>query len=464
MRSENTCGRNIYSLSTGRQGKENKCIWEEIMKKTGFRKVLALLMASIMVLGLASCGKAGSSGSGSGQDSKLASDEKITLKFANYALLEDAYKEFWAGVKSGFEAKHPNITIEWVTAPYAEITSQVITKAGAGDKCDLVFGENSWISAFEDAGFAAAAADIMGEDYLKNFHESALDSCSVDGKAYGIPMYVSPFILYYNADIFKKAGIENPPETYDELLAVCAKIKGMKTDDGNDIYPFGQTTASVPISGTAINSMIYNFGGQVLTRDGKLSIDNEGFHQAIETLKTLDDRGYCPQNSKLKDLRNLFALGQLAIYYDQSWGISGVKAINPDAPSRTKSAVPLKGGKGSGASILSSNVLILGDNGDKRRAATKELVEYLLSDEVLGNYLTNIVPAYPAIKTMSQPKNPVLEGATGSVETAVAAPSVPALNDLNLDLTALAQAVTVSDENVDTAIANFKKSAENLLK
>ena len=65
---------------------------------------------------------------------------------------------------------------------------------------------------------------------------------------------------------------------------------------------------------------------------------------------------------------------------------------------------------------------------------------------------------------MSQPKNPVLEGATGSVDTAVAAPSVHALNDLNLDLTALAQAVTVSDENVDTAIANFKKSAENLLK
>ena len=434
------------------------------MKKRRLARALALLMASAMLIGIVGCGKNGSSGTDTKQNSNLASDEKVTLKFANYALLEDAYKEFWAGVKTGFEAKHPNITIEWVTAPYAEIASQVITKAGAGDKCDLVFGENSWISSFEDAGYAANAADIMGDAYMKNFHESALASCSVDGKAYGIPMYVSPFILYYNVDILKKAGIDNPPKNYEELLAACAKIKGMRTDAGNEIFPFGQTTASVPISGTAINSMIYNFGGQVLTEDGKLSVDNEGFHQAIEMLKTLDDKGYCPQNSKLKDLRNLFALGQLAMYYDQSWGISGVKAINPDAPARTRSSLPLKGGKGKGASILSSNVLILGDNGDKRRAATKELVEYLLSDEILGNYLSNIVPAYPAIKTMSQPNNPVLEGASGAIDTAIAAPSVPALNDLNLDLTALAQAVTVSDENVDTAISNFKKSAENLLK
>ena len=43
--------------------------------------------------------------------------EPVTIKFANYALLEQGYEEFWNNVKSGFEAENPNITIEYVTAP-----------------------------------------------------------------------------------------------------------------------------------------------------------------------------------------------------------------------------------------------------------------------------------------------------------------------------------------------------------
>ena len=454
---------------------------EGIMQKQIVRKWITMITAVCLVGGLTACGSGGSSGAGkdAAQTSKetLAagtektaenaetetSAEPVTIKFANYALLEDAYTDFWNGVKEGFEKEHPNVTIEWVTAPYADITSQVITMAGAGDKCDIVFGENTWISTYEDAGFAVPVSDVLGEDFVSGFHENAVESCSIDGTAYGVPLYVSPFILYYNTDIFKQAGIDNPPATYDELLADCEKINGMKTADGNVIYPFGQTTASVPISGTSINSMIYNFGGQVLDADGNLSIDNDGFHQTFEMLQTLDDKGYNPQNAKLKDLRNLFALGQLAMYYDQSWGIAGVKAINKDAEAYTKSAVPLKGGSGDGASILSAAVLILADNGDARKEASKELIEYILRDEVLGDYLANIVPAYPALKSMSQPDNAVLTGAADSISTAVASPSIPQLNDLNLELDTLAQAVTVSDEDVDKAIEEFRASAKTLL-
>lgn len=443
--------------------------------------MLSVATIGAMTLSLCACGSssdgAGSSAAPSaqagntGESSAVTTGDigdssasgKITIKFANYALLEDAYTDFWNGVKEGFEAKHPNIEIEWVTAPYADITSNVITMAGAGDKCDIVFGENTWVSTFVDAGFACPVGDVLGKDYLDQFYDNALDSCSVDGEVYGVPLYVSPFILYYNTDILSKAGIENPPSTYDELLTDCEKINGMKTDDGNPIYPFGQTTASVAISGTAINSMVYNFGGQVLDSDGNLSIDNDGFKETFEMLKTLNDKGYNPQNSKLKDLRNLFALGQLAMYYDQSWGLAGVKSINPDVIDKTASAVPLKGGKGDGSSILSAHVLVFSDNGDERKEATAELVKYIMSDEVLGNYLSEIVPAYPAIKSMAQPDNAALAGAKDAVNTAIAAPSVAAQNDLNLELCALAQAVTVSGEDVDNAIADFKTAAEGLL-
>ena len=59
--------------------------------------------------------------------------------------------------------------------------------------------------------------------------------------------------------------------------------------------------------------------------------------------------------------------------------------------------------------------------------------------------------------------NPVLEGAAGSAENVVAQTFVSTISDLNLELCTLAQAVTVSDKDVDTAIEDFKKAAEGIL-
>ena len=55
--------------------------------------------------------------------------------------------------------------------------------------------------------------------------------------------------------------------------------------------------------------------------------------------------------------------------------------------------------------------------------------------------------------------NPILKGAANSVANVKHQVTVPALNDLNLELTTLAQAVTVSNKSVDQAIAEFKKAA-----
>ena len=428
-------------------------------------KWTAAAMAAVMAFSLTACSGGTDSGSTSQASgtAETSSGEKVTIKFANYALLEDAYTEFWEGVKTGFEAENPDITIEWVTAPYADIVSTVTTMAGGGDKVDMIFGEGTWTSSLVDSGLIIPVTDVLSQEYLDGFYENSLEASMVDGEIYTLPMYMSPFILYYNTDILQKAGVESVPTTYDELLAACEKISGMTTEDGNAIYPFGQTTASVAISGSAINSMIFNFGGEVLTADGQLSIDNDGFKQTFEMLKQLDEKGYTPENCKLKDLRNLFALGQLAMYYDQSWGISGVENINPDILSVTASANPLAGGSGDGASLLSTQTLFYCANGDANRAACAKLTEYLMSDEVLGDYLNNIVPGYPTLKTMSMPDNPVLQGSLGSIDKAVAAPSVPAMNDLNLELCTLAQAVTVTGTDVDTAIEEFRTAATNII-
>ena len=418
------------------------------------KKILVLLLALLTAMSLFAGGSA-----------EKAESEQVTIKVANYAVLEQGYIPFWEGVKEGFEAKYPNYKIEWVTAPYGEIVNQVINMAGGGDRVDVIFSESSWVPGFEDAGLAAPVDEVLSDSFIKDIYPSVLADFEINGKAYGVPLYVTPFVLYYNKDLFAQAGLDpnTPPTTYDEMLKYAEKLSQLKDKNGNKVYAFGQTTASVAISGTALTAMVFNFGGEVLDANGNLSCDNEGFRQAFETLALLDERGYNPQNAKLKDLRNLFALGQLAMYYDQSWGFNGVSSINPDAKNFTASAAPLKGGNGSGESLMSAHCFVLVDNGEAHNKAVDAFVQYVISADTLSDYLANVTPAYPATYSMEGMEgvanNPILKGAANSVANVKHQVTVPALNDLNLELTTLAQAVTVSNKSVDQAIAEFKKAA-----
>ncbi|MEG0752546.1 MAG: extracellular solute-binding protein [Angelakisella sp.] len=445
------------------------------------KKFLSILLAACLTLSMTACGGStpapspaspvspASPESSAAPAAPAVPTEPITIKFANYAILESGYTSFWEGVKKGFEEKYPNITVEYVTAPYGEIVNQVINMAGGGDKVDLIFGEIGWIPTLEDAGLTVPVTDVLSAEFLSDFYPQQLEACSIGGKPYALPMYVSPFMLYYNKDLFKAAGLdpENPPKTYDEMLVAAEALSKLKSADGNKVYGFGQTTASVAVSGSALTSMVYNFGGEVLDKDGKLHTNTPEFKAAFEMLKTLDEKGYNPQNAKLKDLRNLFALGQLGMYYDQSWGFNGVSAINPEAKNFTASAAPLAGGSGKGNSILQAHILAFMDNGDKQKQAVSLFTEYLVSEAVLADYIVNTTPAYPARKSMAGmtaiQNSAVLKGATNSVESTVASPFIPALGQLNLELCTLAQSVTVGKKSFDEAYTVFEKAASALI-
>ena len=397
------------------------------------------------------------------------SGKEITLKIANYAILEAGYDTFWGEVKEGFEAKYPNIKIEWVSAPYGEILNQVINMAGGGDKVDAIFSEMIWIPALVDAGLAAPMDEILSPEFLADYYPNILEAHSVDGKVYGAPLYVSPFVLFYNKDLFEKAGLdpENPPKTYDEMLEIAPKLAALTTDDGNQVYPFGQPTASVIVIGSSIQSFAQTFGGTVFDENNQFNVDNQGFTDAMNMLQKLDELGYNPQNCKPKDLRNLFALGQVAMYYDNTWGYNGAKSINPEVENFAATAMPLSGGSGDGASTLQSHCFVAVDNGPERVDAVKKFIEYVITPEVLNDYIANIAPAYPAKKAMENMDAVVnsefLKGGQGAVEKAVPVYQFPTLSDFNLELCALSQAVTVGKEDVASAIENFKSTVQPLL-
>ena len=60
------------------------------------------------------------------------------------------------------------------------------------------------------------------------FSDQDLEFNSYEGKVYGIPVSKEISYIYYNKDLFKKAGLEAPDvayETWDDFYKACDTLK-----------------------------------------------------------------------------------------------------------------------------------------------------------------------------------------------------------------------------------------------
>lgn len=424
-----------------------------------------LKTAAVLILGAAFAFNAFANGQKAAESGGQGGKTKIY--FANYAVLEKAYTAFWEKVKRDFESKYPQYEVEYLTAGYNDMLSFVTNRVGGGDKVDIIFGEVTWAAGLTDGGIITSVDQVLPQSFLADFHSTALNSFEYKGKIVGVPCYYSPTVLFYNKNLFKKAGLDpnKPPKTYDEILRYAEKLSKLTTDKGEKVYAFGLPYASGVAAGNSINTVIMSFGGTLLDEKGKLSIDNQGFKDAITFYKTLDDNKYNPQNCLPKNLRQMFATESLAMYYDQAGGYAPISNINPAAKDFTAIAAAASGGTGDGSTLIQSHCLLLANNGKKSAEGTAALVQFIMSKEVMGDYLVNLFPAFPALKSMDTiPLFPILDPLKGSNLKLAKQTNIGTTNKLHLELAKLIQAITISKTEVNTAIKDFEKQATIILR
>ena len=118
------------------------------------KKVLSVLLASAMVLGLAACGSkepaaasseapkaseaapAASSEAAPAASSEAAAAEPVTLK---WAIWDEATTQYWGDLKKEYEATHPGVTIEMVDLGSTDYMTVLATDlSGSGSEFDVV--------------------------------------------------------------------------------------------------------------------------------------------------------------------------------------------------------------------------------------------------------------------------------------------------------------------------------------
>lgn len=210
-------------------------------------KRLATLAATGLVasLALSACSSSKSSSSGSSNTGSSSKPVTITLLAPNYGSTPtDDTKLYWQNIINAFQAKYPNVKVDLQMATWDNLATKLTTAVQNNDAPDL----------FEGGGYADVAAqgllykasDIVSPQTVSNLipHVAQLGQTKGQDGAqaqYGIPFTTSTRALFYNTALFQQAGITSPPQTWADVAADAAKIKGIgKTGFG---LPLGSEEA-----------------------------------------------------------------------------------------------------------------------------------------------------------------------------------------------------------------------------
>jgi multiple sugar transport system substrate-binding protein len=251
--------------------------------------VLAVIACSIV---LAACGGSDDDdGSGGGGAAGEFPTGDITLTIWDTA--EDTKNElFKEQLIPDYEAKHPNVKIEYSFYPTADLAAKEFVALGNGQGPSIfsVQGTNfskmfagDFVAPAEDAYFPNGGVKQIEDQYLPG----ALDSVKNEGKLYGLPNQQNSWSLYINNRLFKEAGLDpekDAPETWDDVAALNPKLTkeegGRVTQKGFDFrYQTGDNWLV-----WAFSVLNYQAGGDVLTDDEPQWTGAEGV-KAMETWK-----------------------------------------------------------------------------------------------------------------------------------------------------------------------------------
>jgi multiple sugar transport system substrate-binding protein len=245
----------------------------------------------------------------------IPADKTVTIKYINYN-----YGTPGLGGKGTqqlideFQAKFPNIKVEARNVPSQDTLKAIAAEAAAGDPPDLAQLVLNGLDFIVKNLPAQAINKLVSKeeyaDFTKHILPQALKLGVLDGNLYGAPYTFSTPTIFYNADIFKAAGLDpdKPPTNWDEVRKYGQQIKDKTGKPAIVVTDLPQAFDWV------VQSVINSNGGTTISADKKKATFNEA--PAIEALEMWQGLVKDGINPKLTgaDATAAFTSGNLAMY------------------------------------------------------------------------------------------------------------------------------------------------------
>ncbi|AMQ20711.1 ABC transporter substrate-binding protein [Geobacillus sp. JS12] len=266
------------------------------------RLVATFMVSLVLILGACSNPSSNQEGDSNASNSK----NSIEIAFRDFGSGNTGLKEWLNAVKTEFEQKHPGVKVRFVPIQasegdfFAKLALMVKNEQTAPD---IVTEDTFMINSDAAAGNIDPLDKYIDQwDDWKNFNDRVKQGVTaVDGKIYGVPYSTDTRGLWYNVNIFRKAGLPVPwsPKSWDDVLEAAKTIKekvpGVVPFWANSGKATGEATSmqtfEMLLYGT--NDTLYNFDTK------KWVVKSRGFLDSLEFIHEIYSSGLGPELSQV---------------------------------------------------------------------------------------------------------------------------------------------------------------------
>jgi len=213
--------------------------------------------------------------------SSILAGERIKLTIAHAWpawFMEDYQKVF----DRAFMDRHPNIEIDAENSSWGGFSERYLLRLASGTAPDVMYLDSSWMPRWFEEGFLLNLDPYISRDSNEfdpeDFHPALLNVYKYEGKQMAIPYGAGPIVLFYNKDLFSKAGLMTPAYEWEweaEFLETARKLT--KYDESGDTVQ--AAFAGMPLGWMAEWTAYAPWGGSIL--------DESGTHSRLDTPATL---------------------------------------------------------------------------------------------------------------------------------------------------------------------------------
>lgn len=235
------------------------------------------LVAGLATVGLlAGCSAGGDAGSG---------DQHVTVWLYPVIADEAAHKAYWDETVDAFEAENEGITVDYEIFPWANRDEGLQTAIAAKKGPDLVYLIPDQLSAYQSS--IEPIGEYLSDEHTADILPNVTESITIDGQLMGAPLLTSVNPLICNAAAFDEAGVEEYPETWDDLVAMAPIFKKA------DMYTINYPASPENTLNMTFYPLLWQAGGSVFNDDGTAAefAGSEG-DSALAMLADFADKGY----------------------------------------------------------------------------------------------------------------------------------------------------------------------------
>jgi len=288
-----------------------------------FKKIVTLILAMIIMVSIiAGCGAdkqtpvSSNTPSAPVQSSTTTQPTTSTAQPVNlkWAVWDISLTTYYQPLIDAYKEKNPNVNIEMVDLGSAEYMTVLATQlSGGGSDFDVVCIKD--IPGYKNLVSKNTLEPVDTSKVDLSAYGGITDQIMYNGNLYALPFRSDFWVIFYNKDIFDKAGVPYPDNdmTFEEYDALARKVA--KQDLGNEIYGTHYHTW---------RSTVQLFGildGKQTIVDGKYDFTKPYYEMVLKQQKDGICQDYATIKTSSLHYSGAFAKGNIAMMNMGSWFI-----------------------------------------------------------------------------------------------------------------------------------------------